>query len=208
MDDFSVRFSPDVVLVDENAFNDSEISEVILNDGLETIADRAFYSSKLKNDVLILPASVTSLGDEAFASIYREVCGFSHIELPEGLKSIGESVFSSYKTDLVCDELLIGKKLTNIAEGAFKGLRTTGFEVDPGNSKFSSENGCLLDAEGETLITAGITDIYIGPDVTSIHPQAIYLSDKEHKIVIHGRNGSEAEHFAVSRGYEWKGDAE
>jgi hypothetical protein len=54
----------------------------------------------------------------------------------------------------------------------------------------------------------GITDIYIGPDVTSIHPQTIYLSDKEHKIVIHGRNGSEAEHFAVSRGYEWKGDAE
>ena len=234
VDDFSVRFSPDVVLVDENAFNDSEISEVILNDGLETIADRAFYSSKLKNDVLILPASVTSLGDEAFASIYREVCGFSHIELPESLKKIGESAFSSYKTDLVCDELLIGKKLTNIAEGAFKGLRTTGFEVDPGNSKFSSENGCLLDAEGETLITAaqgtqgelivpdsvkriekhafydcaGITDIYIGPDVTSIHPQAIYLSDKEHKIVIHGRNGSEAEHFAVSRGYEWKGDAE
>ena len=234
VDDFSVRFSPDVVLVDEYAFNDSEINTVYLNEGLETIENRAFYSSKLKDDVLILPSTVTYLGDEAFASIYREVCGFSRIELPEGLKTIGESAFSSYKTDLVCDELVIGKKLTNIAEGAFKGLRTSGFAVDPGNSKFSSANGCLLDAEGETLITVpqgmqgelnvpdsvkriekhafydciGITDIYIGPDVTSIHPQTIYLSDKEHKIVIHGRNGSEAEHFAVSRGYEWKGDAE
>ena len=234
VDDFSVQFSPDVVLVDEYAFNDSEISRVYLNEGLETIADRAFYGSKLKDDVLTLPSTVTSLGDEAFASIYREVAGFSHIELPEDLKKLGESAFSSYRTDLVCDELVIGRKLTNIAEGAFKGLRTSGFAVDPGNSKFSSENGCLLDAEGETLITvpqgiqgelavpdsvkridkhafydcAGITDIYIGPDVTSIHPQAIYLYDKENKIVIHGRNGSEAEHFAVSRGYEWKGDAE
>ena len=153
VDDFSVRFSPDVVLVDEYAFDDSEINAVYLNEGLETIADRAFYSSKLKDDVLTLPSTVTSLGNEAFASIYREVCGFSHIELPEGLKSIGESAFSSYKTDLVCDELVIGKKLTNIAEGAFKGLKTSGFAVDPGNSKFSSENGCLLDADGETLIT-------------------------------------------------------
>ena len=233
VDDFSVRFSPDVVLVDEYAFDDSEINAVYLNEGLETIADRAFYSSKLKDDVLTLPSTVTSLGNEAFASIYREVCGFSHIELPEGLKTIGESAFSSYKTDLVCDELVIGKKLTNIAEGAFKGLKTSGFAVDPGNSKFSSENGCLLDADGETLLTvpqgmqgevripdsvkriekyafydcAGITDVYIGPDVTSIHPQAIYQYDKEQKIVIHGEAGSEAEHFAVSRGYEWKGDA-
>ncbi len=233
VDDFSVRFSPDVTLVDEYSFSDSEISAVILNEGLETIEKRAFYRSKLKDDVLILPSTVTSLGDEAFASIYREVTGFSHIELPEDLKKLGEGAFSSYKTDLVCDELVIGKKLTTIAEGAFKGLRTSGFAVDPGNSKYSSENGCLLDAEGETLITAaqgiqgelrvpdsvkriekhafynctGITDIYIGPDVTSIHPQTTYLSDNEQKIVIHGKNGSEAEHFAVSRGYEWKGDA-
>lgn len=234
VDDFSVQFSPDVVLVDEYAFNDSEIGRVYLNEGLETIADRAFYGSKLKDDVLTLPSTVTSLGDEAFASIYREVAGFSHIELPEDLKKLGESVFSSYRTDLVCDELVIGRKLTNIAEGAFKGLRTSGFAVDPDNSKFSSENGCLLDAEGETLITvpqgirgevkvpdsvkriekyafydcAGMTDVYIGPEVTSIHPQAIYQSDKEQKIVIHGPAGSEAEHFAVSRGYEWKEDAE
>ncbi|MBQ3406492.1 MAG: leucine-rich repeat protein, partial [Lachnospiraceae bacterium] len=218
VDDFSVQFSPDVVLVDEYAFNDSEIGRVYLNEGLETIADRAFYGSKLKDDVLTLPSTVTSLGDEAFASIYREVAGFSHIELPEDLKKLGESVFSSYRTDLVCDELVIGRKLTNIAEGAFKGLRTSGFAVDPDNSKFSSENGCLLDAEGETLITvpqgirgevkvpdsvkriekyafydcAGMTDVYIGPEVTSIHPQAIYQSDKEQKIVIHGPAGSEA----------------
>ena len=53
-----------------------------------------------------------------------------------------------------------------------------------------------------------ITDIYIGPGVSSINPQAIYFSDMTHRIVIHGQKGSEAEHFAVSRGYEWKEDAE
>ena len=58
---------------------------------------------KLKDDVLTLPSTVTSLGDEAFASIYREVCGFSHIELPEGLKSIGESVRT--KTAASCESI-------------------------------------------------------------------------------------------------------
>ena len=53
-----------------------------------------------------------------------------------------------------------------------------------------------------------ITDIYIGSGVTSINPQAIYFYEESHRIVIHGQKGSEAEHFAVSRGYEWREDEE
>ena len=234
VDDFSVRFSPDVVLIDNNAFKDSEINIVVLNEGLETIGDRAFYSSKLENKELILPSTVTAIGDEAFALIYREEIGFNHIELPEDLKSLGKSAFSSYEPELVCDDLVIGKKLTKIAEGAFEGLRTSGFVVDSKNSEYSSEDGCLLDASGEKLITVPqgrkgefrvpdsvkriekfafyscneITDIYIGPGVSSINPQAVYLYDKNQRVAIHGQKGSEAEHFAVSRGFEWKEEAE
>ena len=128
-----------------------------------------------------------------------------------------------------CDPLVIGRKLTDIAEGAFNDFYTTGFEVNERNSSFSSKDGCLLDGDGETLITVpqgwqgmlnvsegvkkigehavyecgGMTDIFIGPEVTYIHPQAIYTYNAA-APVIHGVSGSEAEQFAVSRGYTWK----
>ena len=232
--DFSVQFPGDVVLVDAYAFNDSTINRVELNEGLETIADHAFCSSKLENEILTLPSTVTSVGEEAFALIDRDVKGFSYIELPEDLKSLGKSAFSSFEPDIKCDELFIGKKLTKIAEGAFNSLWTTGFIVDSKNPEYCSEDGCLLDASGEKLITvpqgkqgefrvpdsvkriekhafyecSEITDIYIGSGVTSINPQAIYFYEESHRIVIHGQKGSEAEHFAVSRGYEWREDEE
>ena len=55
---------------------------------------------------------------------------------------------------------------------------------------------------------AEIMDIYIGSGVSSINPQAVILSDMTQRIVIHGQKGSEAEQFAISRGFEWKEDAE
>ena len=101
------------------------------------------------------------------------------------------------------------------------------------NSSFSSIDGCLLDGNGETLITVpqgwqgmlkvpegvnkigkhavfecgGMTDLYIGPEVTYIHPQAIFVYNAA-APVIHGVSGSEAEQFAVSRGYTWKEEEE
>ena len=186
---------------------------------------------------------MTSLGDSAFERVYRKVeegesyelvYGFRHIELPEGLKSIGKEAFSSFSdSHYTCDALVIGRRLTDIAEGAFNDFYTTGFEVNAKNSSFSSIDGCLLDGNGETLITVpqgwqgmlkvpegvikigkyavyectGMTDIYIGPEVTYIHPQAIYTYNAE-EPVIHGVSGSEAEKFAVSRGYTWKEEEE
>ena len=131
-----------------------------MNEGLETIGEKAFASSALETDVLILPSTVTSVGESAFASVHRKeeessglVYGFRHIELPEGLKSVGKNAFSSYSSSRVtCDELVIGKKLTKIDDEAFHGFYTTGFAVDAGNRSYSSADGCLLDADGETLL--------------------------------------------------------
>ena len=241
VDDFEVRFSPDVRLVDGYAFYGSDIHVVEMNEGLETIGDSAFSRMKLETQELILPSTVTSLGESAFDYVYRSmedpsgdsselVYGFSHIELPEGLKSVGKSVFASYSdSHLTCDELVIGKKLTDIAEGAFNDFYTTGFAVDAKNSAFSSVDGCLLDGSGETLVAVpqgwqgelkvpdgvkkigkyaiyncdDVRDIYIGPGVTYIHPQAIYNYNSA-APVIHGVKGSEAERFAAARGYSWK----
>ena len=235
---FEVQFPSGITTVDDYAFYSSKIGSVKMNEGLKEIGKRAFSYSKFENDELILPLTVTSIGDEAFRSVSRnnEVTdeleyGFRHIELPEGLKSLGSEVFGSYASDhLACDDLVIGKKLTSIDKDAFKDLYTSGFNVDAKNPVYKSENGCLLDKDGEKLITVpqgrkgefsvpdsvkriendafhsciDITDIYIGPDVTYIHPKAIenYYNDATNPV-IHGQKDSEAERFALSRGFEW-----
>ena len=242
-DNLEVRFSPEIVTIEGYAFYDAYVTAVEMNEGLESIGESAFETCRLQTDELILPSTVTSLGDSAFERVYRKVeegesyelvYGFRHIELPEGLKSIGKEAFSSFSdSHYTCDALVIGRRLTDIAEGAFNDFYTTGFEVNAKNSSFSSIDGCLLDGNGETLITVpqgwqgmlkvpegvikigkyavyectGMTDIYIGPEVTYIHPQAIYTYNAE-EPVIHGVSGSEAEKFAVSRGYTWKEEEE
>jgi hypothetical protein len=243
IDNFEVRLSPEIVTIEGYAFCQSYVTAVEMKEGLESIGENAFERSRLQTDVLILPSTVTSLGDSAFAYVYRSVeegessklvYGFSHIELPEGLKSIGKEAFaSSDDSHYTCEPLVIGRKLTDIAEGAFNNFYTTGFEVNAKNSSFSSQDGCLLDGDGETLITVpqgwqgmlnvsegvkkigehavyecgGMTDIFIGPEVTYIHPQAIWTYNAA-APVIHGVSGSEAEQFAVSRGYTWKEEEE
>ncbi len=242
VDTFEVRFSPDVRCVDGYAFYDSVIAVVEMNEGLETIGDSAFESAELRTDVLILPSTVTDLGSSAFDGVHRSteesddlIYGFSHIELPDNLKSVGKEVFAAFgSSHYTCDELVIGKKLTDIAEGAFNYFNTERFAVDAKNSAYSSDGGCLLDGDGVTLLAvpngmqgevrvpesvkniekyafyscAGITDIYIGPEVTYIHPQAIYLGYDAAVPVIHGVSGSEAKRFAESRGYQWKEEKE
>ena len=243
IDNFEVRFSPETVTIEGYAFCEAYVTAVEMNEGLESIGENAFEACRLQTDVLILPSTVTSLGDSAFEHVYRSVeegeswdlvYGFRHIELPEGLKSIGKEAFSSFSdSHYSCDPLVIGRRLTDIAEGAFNNFYTSGFEVNAKNSSFSSKDGCLLDGDGETLITVpqgwqgmlkvpegvnkigkyavyectGMTDLYIGPEVTYIHPQAIYTYNAE-EPVIHGVSGSEAEKFAVSRGYTWKEEEE
>lgn len=243
IDNFEVRFSPEIMTIEGYAFCEAYVTAVEMNEGLESIGENAFEACRLQTDVLILPSTVTSLGDSAFESVYRSVeegessdlvYGFRHIELPEGLKSIGKEAFSSFSdSHYSCDPLVIGRRLTDIAEGAFNNFYTSGFEVNAKNSSFSSKDGCLLDGDGETLITVpqgwqgmlkvpegvnkigkyavyectGMTDLYIGPEVTYIHPQAIYTYNAE-EPVIHGVSGSEAEKFAVSRGYTWKEEEE
>ncbi|MBQ8053119.1 MAG: leucine-rich repeat protein [Lachnospiraceae bacterium] len=243
VDDFEVRFSPEIVTIEGYAFYDALFKAVEMNEGLESIGEHAFENCRLQTDELILPSTVTSLGDSAFARVYRSVeegesrdlvYGFRHIELPERLKSVGKEVFASYSdSHYTCDALVIGRKLKDIAEGAFNDFYTTGFEVNAKNSSYSSKDGCLLDGKGETLIAVpqgrqgmlevpegvkkigkhavydcyGLTDLYIGPEVTYIHPQAIYIYDAAGPV-IHGEGGSEAEKFAVSRGYTWKEEEE
>lgn len=90
---------------------------------------------------IIIPESVTSIGDYAFAGCK----GFNRITIPQGVISIGDSAFSG------C-------------------LGLTGIYVDAGNTTFSSIDGVLYNKAGTILVTwpGGLTSVSIPQGVTAI----------------------------------------
>ena len=236
--DFKVDLPGSVETVGDYAFYSSYIEEVTLPEGLRTICTGAFSRMRNKSTSLILPSTVETIGNEAFGYVFREdeetgnlVYGFTEIKLPEGLKELGARAFAASSDDcLICEELVLGRKLEKIDEEAFHDCQVRSISVDEGNDRFSSADGCLLSKDGKSLITVpaaiegeftvpagvteigryaffscdGITDVHISREVTRISSQAFFVSYGVTAPVIHGEAGSEAERFALSVGMEWE----
>ncbi len=89
----------------------TEITEVIIEDGVTNIGDRAFFDCESLISVVI-PDSVVTIGENAFCCCYS----LPSISLPSNLKIIGKYAFSE------CFELtsiVIPDGVTTIAENAF-----------------------------------------------------------------------------------------
>ena len=95
--------------IDDEAFYNSNLNNVIFNDGLETIGKLAFSFAHLK--VLNLPTSVTEIGEGAFAGNF-----FTSVSIPNNVTTIKKSTFS-WCSNL--ERIDIGKKVTNIEKDAF-----------------------------------------------------------------------------------------
>ena len=89
----------------------SDITRVVLKDGVTKIADFAFYGCENLTNIEI-PASVTSIGGYAF----KKCSSLSDIPLPEALTTIGESAFYGC-TSLT--EITIPAAVTKIGDYAF-----------------------------------------------------------------------------------------
>ena len=89
----------------------SDITRVVLKDGVTKIADFAFYGCENLTNIEI-PASVTSIGGYAF----KKCSSLSDITLPEALTTIGESAFYGC-TSLT--EITIPAAVTKIGDYAF-----------------------------------------------------------------------------------------
>ncbi len=194
IDSFEVRLPSDVEIISDFAFYEARVSAVTLNEGLQIIGVSAFSFARLASDVLILPSTVTELGDDAFSYVSRKdengdlVYGFSRIELPDDLKVIGRRVFANDSEHYyTCDQLVIGKKLKKIDTEAFCDLCTLAYEVNEKNPAFSSKDGCLLSKDGAKLIQVPreLSGIFHVPEgVTDIGECAFYDCDNISDIYI------------------------
>lgn len=92
-------------------FQDSEISEVILPETIQTIGEDAFFNAKIGR--INLPDSIETIEDEAFQWATANVYGYV---LPAGIKTVGRSAF--YGADLT-DDLYIPATVESIGADAF-----------------------------------------------------------------------------------------
>ena len=160
-----VLFPKSLRTIENNAFQKAFLNEIRLNEGLTTVGKEAFAYAAVMSSRLDLPDSIREIGDKAFTGMNTggsqsdRLYGFSHIELPEMLESVGANAFSSeeYRMQnqaeiLSLDEIRIKKNLAKADGRSFRGLDARNFTADSDNQVFASKEGLLTDKEGRALL--------------------------------------------------------
>ena len=138
-----------------------------VKEGTRIICDSAFYFCFLLE--IVIPSSVTSIGDWAFSSCDS----LSKIVIPSSVTSIGKGAFS------YCDSLLeivIPSSVTSIADGAFSSCDSLSEIVIP--SSVTSVG------YGAFSFCSSLSEIVIPSSVTSIGKGAFSHCDSLSEIVI------------------------
>ena len=96
------------------AFSDcSSLSNIVIPNSVTSIGDYAFeYCSSLSN--IVIPDSVTAIGDFAFS----DCSSLSNIVIPDSVTAIGKCVFSDCRS---LSNIVIPDSVTAIGDGAFLG---------------------------------------------------------------------------------------
>ena len=162
------------------AFNkQSNLTSVVLPNGLTSIGDRAFAGTSLTE--ISIPASVVSIGSEAFTDVETltsvtfneglETIGanafdgcylLNTVALPDSLTSLGVAAFQYAGRDAAAADgtLTIGTGLTEIPQSAFMGMSKTGgaLTIPAGITKIgaSAFYGMMISS---VTIPEGVTEI-------------------------------------------------
>lgn len=170
-----------VTTIGKNAFDGkNEITSVIIPPSVTSIGEYAFRSTNLTS--VTIPGSVENIGVSAFAMCSK----LSNVTIGNGVKSIGWCAFT------ICTSLtniIIPASVTFIDSAAFNGCSSlSGFQVDGSNTKYSSLNGVLFDKNITKLIRCpqGFTETSysIPGSVTSIGEGAFFTCEKLTNITI------------------------
>ena len=213
-----IVFSPDTELdeIGEAAFEDCESLEKITLPPVGTIGTEAFLDCSKLGEVSLSEGTL-SIGYRAFSWTAA-----ANPVLPGSLQTIGAYAFEvdPRYVSQNAEVIRIPGHVTQIGDGAFKGIQFVNYEVDVKNSTYSSVDGLLLDKEKNRLISCppgrtgtvtvpdgvswiqafafsyspGVTDLVVPDSVNYIDTVGI------NGITIHCSEGSYAEEYAIREG--------
>ena len=157
-----------VTVIGDNAFLYGYFNgRLVIPNTVTRIGDAAFaYCCNLTGD-LVIPNSVTHIGASAFQICY----GFTTLTLGDGVTVIGEYAFNS------CDGLTgvvnIPSSVTSVGNNAFGYCDLDGFSVATDNSVYDSRENCnaIIETATNELI-AGCRNTIIPKDVAAIGEDA------------------------------------
>ena len=152
-----------VIRIDDEAFlYYSNITSVIISDGIKEIGERAFADC-YQIASLTLPNTLTEIGEKAFFNCYN----IPSITLPKGLERIGYEAFYNCQN---IKSIEIPATVTEIGVNPFVNCgQLTTITVAEGNTIYTAQNNSLL--KGSTLIT-GNREMTIPTGVTKIGQKA------------------------------------
>ena len=140
----------------------SSIIKVVLESGVMSIGEYAFYECSNLTEVMI-PETLTVINDNAFDSC----SSLAGLVLPNGVSRIGVWAFWHCSS---LTSITIPESVTGIGGGAFLDCTSlTSITVDSGNTKLISQDGVLFNKEQTTIICypAG------KPDTTYMIPEGV-----------------------------------
>ena len=182
-----------VTVIGEGAFeNCRSITTLTISDGVESIGAYAFYKCGQITNVTI-PRSVDSIGKSAFS----DCNSITTLTISGGVGSIGERAFCGC---VQITSVTIPDSVKSIGESAFEGCwHITTLTISDGVEsigEFAFE-GC-----------GKIANVTIPNSVKSIGNDAFFGcgSNYDTGLVIHGKNDSVAEEYAIKHGVNFQGE--
>ena len=180
-------FSGPVTKIDANAFKGTDLTSIMLPEGVTTIGEAAFMNCSYLTEIII-PDNVTTIEDDAFhycTSLNDIVFGrglksigkrsfydvnVTDIYIPDGVESIGDQAFA------VCPELQfvrLPESLTTIGSGVFEDSSY----IERFEGAFAADSRHLIDGDRLLAFAAGeIGDNYVEtvPDGVRVIDHGVY----------------------------------
>ena len=165
-------------LIDIESTGDMQLDEIVLNDGIKTLGNYAFWNFKnIKN--ITIPDSVTTIGDYAFS----ECTALTNLILPDSIVKIGGGAFSNCVS---LGKVTLPNNLTSLGYDAFEYCNAEiifplSLKCIPelGNNavkKVTIPEGVETIGEDAFAFCSNLTEITLPSTITNIESEAFFYT--------------------------------